>query len=295
MVRDVSHVALRVPDLEASVRHATEINGLREVERSDGVVYLTHGAAHHSLQLIEDMRAALDHVAFEVASVADLERLRGTLADEGVTILAHEPAEPGIGYALRFVAPGGFTFELVADVAKDQPAHYNGTGVRPSQFGHVTLKSPQSKTIAQFAQGVLGFRLSDTIAGAFIFLRCNPNHHALAIAPGPVDQLHHYAWEVDSVGELGRLGDHLYGNEKAFEWGPGRHGPGDNVFTYHLDPAGGVVEYYADLEIVLDDAGRAPRDWPDEPSTHNFWGPLPNGDFLSLGLDPVPAAELSRS
>jgi hypothetical protein len=37
-------------------------------------------------------------------------------------------------------------------------------------------------------------------------------------------------------------------------WGPGRHGAGDNTFSYFLDPNGNVVEYTTELEKVDEDA-----------------------------------------
>ena len=54
------------------------------------------------------------------------------------------------------------------------------------------------------------------------------------------------------------LGDVLEKNNGRFLWGPGRHGAGGNLFTYHLDPAGCVVEYYADLIKIYDEANNAP-------------------------------------
>jgi catechol 2,3-dioxygenase-like lactoylglutathione lyase family enzyme len=41
MIRSLAHVALQVTDLEASVRYASEVLGMREVERVDGRAYLT--------------------------------------------------------------------------------------------------------------------------------------------------------------------------------------------------------------------------------------------------------------
>jgi catechol 2,3-dioxygenase-like lactoylglutathione lyase family enzyme len=65
LIKRMGHVALQVPDIDASVAWATTVMGLREVERDDGVAYLTHADNHHSLQYIAAERAALDHVAME--------------------------------------------------------------------------------------------------------------------------------------------------------------------------------------------------------------------------------------
>ena len=38
-------------------------------------------------------------------------------------------------------------------------------------------------------------------------------------------------------------------------WGVGRHGPGDNVFAYFIDPVGFVIEYTAEVLQVDDTTG----------------------------------------
>ena len=48
---------------------------------------------------------------------------------------------------------------------------------------------------------------------------------------------------------LGRMKDAGH----AIEWGPGRHGPGDNAFNYFIDPFGIVIEYTAEVEQIDDD------------------------------------------
>ena len=65
-------------------------------------------------------------------------------------------------------------------------------------------------------------------------------------------------------------------NGGAFIWGPGRHGAGGNIFTYHFDPAGAIVEYCADLYRVWDEATYVPGRWSlDDPRFANLWGPGP--------------------
>lgn len=291
MFARAGHLALRVPDLDASVAHATSLMGLLEVERVDGVSYLTAGSEHHSLQLIADSETAVDHMAFEVAGDAALAELRRRLVSEGVEIF-DEPLEEGIEEALRFAAPSGHVFEAYAGMSEGQPP-FDPAGVRPKWFGHFTITATDTAAARRFAEEVLGFRTSDVIAtpaGGFVFMRCNALHHALAVAPGD-DAFHHYAWQVESISDLGRLADLLDPHDVRLIWGPGRHGPGDNLFTYHLDPAGAIVEYYADMEVVVDDDRRPVGEWPDAPRTMNIWGPLPAEDFLAMA---VPLVDRTR-
>lgn len=294
MIKAVGHVALQVPDLDESAGYAVQVMGLREVERRDGCAFLTQGRMHHSLQLIQGSCAALDHFALEAEGSGGLERIRDALARAGARLLSETPQEPGLGQALRFLAPSGMVVEVYAGMEGGQPG-YVPSGVRPRKFGHVTLKSSNVRELQGFLESVLGFKLSDDIGdGTLVFLRCNPDHHGVAIAAG-ADGLHHYAWEVEGLPELGRLGDLLDSQGRCFLWGPGRHGAGDNIFTYHHDPAGAIVEYYADMEHIYDDAARPPRRWDiADRRAANLWGATFTREFIEDGLPQASLPEVRR-
>jgi len=53
-------------------------------------------------------------------------------------------------------------------------------------------------------------------------------------------------------------------------WGPGRHGPGNNLFFMIEDPDGHKVEFSAELELMPHEM--PPRTWPHEQRTLNLWG-----------------------
>lgn len=59
-------------------------------------------------------------------------------------------------------------------------------------------------------------------------------------------------------------------------WGVGRHGPGDNVFAYFVDPNGVVVEYTAEVLQVDDDYRvKGPSEWVWPPGRTDHWGIAP--------------------
>jgi hypothetical protein len=108
------------------------------------------------------------------------------------------------------------------------------------------------------------------------FLRCNDDHHAVVLADSGVDGLNHVAFmmpDLDSVMRgSGRMIDHGY----PIGWGVGRHGPGNNVFAYFVDPFGFVIEYTA--EVLQVDDNYAPHGpdywvWPADRTDH--WGIAP--------------------
>jgi catechol 2,3-dioxygenase-like lactoylglutathione lyase family enzyme len=276
VIKRMAHVALRVPDLDASVAWATTVMGLREVERVGGTSYLTHSDCHHSLIYIQGERAALDHIALEAR---DLDAVAARLREHGIA--AEEAEERGVHRALRFEAPEGHAIEIFAGMDAAGPVH-TGRGVQPRAFGHPMLTCEDTRaTVALFAD-VLGFRLSDDVGdGTLVFLRCGTDHHGIGIALGPRAGLNHYAWGVESLASLGQLGDVLARNGGRFIWGPGRHGAGRNLFTYHFDPAGVLVEYYADLYQVWDEASYEPGRWSlDDHRFANLWGPGPPPEMM---------------
>jgi hypothetical protein len=82
------------------------------------------------------------------------------------------------------------------------------------------------------------------------------------------------AYEVESIDGLMRGAGRLKHNGFNVEWGVGRHGPGDNVFSYFVEPNGFVVEYTAEVEQV-DEATYMAHDatyWREFPGRPCRWG-----------------------
>ena len=52
------------------------------------------------------------------------------------------------------------------------------------------------------------------------------------------ERLQHIAFDVGSLDNVMRNFARLRGLEVECAWGVGRHGPGNNVFSYYTDPAG---------------------------------------------------------
>ncbi len=86
--------------------------------------------------------------------------------------------------------------------------------------------------------------------------------------------------DVDAVMRgVGRLRDH----GMAPAWGPGRHGPGANVFAYFIAPFHAVVEFSTAVDQVPDDYRvGAPEDWTWPPGRIDQWG-LSDKDVEALG------------
>ena len=99
--------------------------------------------------------------------------------------------------------------------------------------------------------------------------------------------MHHVAYEMRDLNHLQTTLDHLAGKEYRLHWGPGRHGPGHNIFTYHRDPDGNTIELFTQLDSMIDEANgyfeprpwhedspQVPKTWEVDIATANSWGPV---------------------
>jgi catechol 2,3-dioxygenase len=283
MISRIGHVGIRVPDLDRSVAHAERIMGLRVSERTADAAYLTCNERHHELVLLKGSTVACDHLGFEVFDPSAFDVLRRRVEDEGLP-LVEAPAEAGVSDAFRFLGPCGFVFEIFHGMERDQPGQYVTAGARPLKFEHITVKSSRKDELEDLLIRVLGLRLSDRSEDEISWLRASEEHHGVSVIRADVDQLHHYAWQVEGFGFMARIGDHLMHHQKTFLWGPGHHGIGDNYFSYFHDDDGVIVEYSSSIQRIEDDRTYTPRRWPDEPLSVNRWGnPPPPSEFVEGG------------
>jgi catechol 2,3-dioxygenase len=246
-------VDLDTTDLKRSEQFYVDVWRLEVVARTAGSVYLrATGPDHHVLALHAATRVALRSVTFRCGDAADLDSIASAAMSYGCEILGL-PAptdEPGGGTLLVLREPQGGVLRFVhGDMV------HAGSGPvadRALRLAHVNINSVDPDAEAAFYEKVLGFRLTDR-SKAMAFVRCNADHHAVVIAQAPANGLNHIAflmpdWE-SVMRASGRLVDHGF----AIAWGVGRHGPGDNVFAYFIDPLGVVIEYTAEVLQVDDD------------------------------------------
>ena len=286
VISAISHLGLRVRDVDAAIELAVEVMGMRPTAEAGEWVGVTCGDAHHSLRYAPGPSNAVDHIGLAANGPAALAEIHSRLLRAGSPILSEEPVGVGFAEAISFRGPEGFVYEVGTQMAGGErtPA---AAGVRPTHFGHVNLHVPDVAAAVDFFCDVLDFRVSEVIEERGVFLRCNSEHHALAFLGGR-GTLHHHAWAVPGVRDLARLGDLLDERGSTLIWGPLRHGAGDNVAVYFEDSAGAVVEVYAEMEHILDEAGFTPRTWSnDDDHWWSRWTKVRSPGFHDLGLPPA--------
>jgi catechol-2,3-dioxygenase len=111
---------------------------------------------------------------------------------------------------------------------------------------------------------------------AFTWLRSDDAHHTIAVVRADTPSLDHYSFDVEGWGALKLWCDRLVAENVELCWGPGRHGPGNNVFVMFEDPDGTRIELSAEMEQYRERWSTIlPRSWTVEPRTTNLWGPTP--------------------
>jgi len=267
-------VALTVPDLAAAEIFYTETWGLVVAEKSHGVAYFRgSGHDHHVLALHEAAGTPqLRLVTLRARSAKSLEHIaQAAIAAGGVVERTGAAFDPAGGQVVVIRDPDGRRIEIVhgdAQRANDVPVPQD----RPIRLAHAVLNSHAVEKTREFFEQALGFVLADRTR-IMAFMNCDNDHHSIALGDTDNDALNHVAFLMPTLDAVMRGGGRLKDKGLPPQWGPGRHGPGDNAFNYFVDPFGIVIEYTAEVEQI--DAtyrvGR-PEDWTWPPGRIDQWG-----------------------
>ncbi|WP_242151272.1 VOC family protein [Sphingomonas sp. BAUL-RG-20F-R05-02] len=277
LIESLRSVQFQVPDLARAEAFYTEVWGLSVADRDDDRLWLRGtGDDSYLLGLRAGGVAAIRDMTFRAASAEALERLAARIREAGlamvkpVGLITNEPAG-GTGFA--FADPRGRTIRIVHGDHRPDAAPLQRD--RPERLAHVNINSTDVDADVAFFEEQLGFRLTDR-SKMMGFVRTNSDHHSVVIAQAPVDTLNHVAFLLPSWEGVMVASGRLVDNGFPIAWGVGRHGPGDNVFAYFVDPFGFVVEHTAEV-LQVDDDYRVggPQDWTWAPGRTDQWGIAP--------------------
>ncbi len=267
-------VALTVPDLAQAEAFYTGTWNLSVAARTGDAIYLRGtGADHHLLALHQAPGPArIRNVTLRARSRAALDEVAQSVVAAGGRLV--EPVapvqEPGGGTAVTVADADGRIFRLVHGDALHADAHEAKD--RPLRLAHAVLNSHAVEATRAFMEQVFDFSLSDRTR-IMAFMRCNSDHHSIALGDTDNDALNHIAFLMPDLESVMRGGGRMRDAGYGIEWGPGRHGPGDNAFNYFVGPFDVVIEYTAEVEQV-DDSYQAgqPSDWTWPPGRVDQWG-----------------------
>lgn len=282
-VSKVAYVGFVTPDVDRMVDYYTRILDFALVDASPDGAFVTTGSDHHCVVLTKGEARARQVVGYEVfEDLADAQR---RLRDAGYAAQRRSDIGPGTPDVLVVEEPATGT-ELHLITAQDPSGVAGYPPLRPTKLGHVAAFTPELAKLQTFYEDILGFRWSDTVGDFFVFLRCNGDHHAANfMASTKREGMHHVAYEMRDPNHLISMLDHLARNDIRLHWGPGRHGPGHNLFTYHKDPDGNTIELFTQIDQIVDEAKgyweprpwhesfpMGPRTWEVDIATVNHWG-----------------------
>ena len=139
---------------------------------------------------------------------------------------------------------------------------------------HLTFSSLDVESFQEFYSKKLGFKITDTVVHkdgnlATSFITSNHEHHTLACFKSKTNGIDHHSYEVGDWNYIKNWCDHFSDHDIKLVWGPGRHGPGNNLFVFIEDPDKNWIELSAEIEIIHN---RKKRAWPQVEKTLNLWG-----------------------
>jgi catechol 2,3-dioxygenase-like lactoylglutathione lyase family enzyme len=138
-----------------------------------------------------------------------------------------------------------------------------------SKLGHVVLRVSDLERSTAFYTQVLGFKVSDVypeemMPGGMVFLRCNTDHHCLALVgagegAAANKELHHLAFEVSTLAEVIRARERLRAHNVKIDF-DGRRRAGCQIAVEFRDPDNHSVEIYWGVDQVGSDGRVRPSD-----------------------------------
>jgi catechol-2,3-dioxygenase len=268
------HLHLHSPDAARLARFYCDVMDMR-AESLHGVGWLVRGPARRLL-FSNGPAGSLAHAGFALRDRDGLEGLRARAEEKGLRA-GH--------FATPFFREGAFSVTdpdgnvVVFGLAAGEPPAPRGIRAR---IQHLTLATMNVRAIEEFYADKLGFGVSDRVLGdkgevMICFMRGNHEHHNLACFYQDRQGIDHHSYEAGEWNTIRDWCDHFAERGVQLTWGPGRHGPGNNLFIFIVDPDGNWIEVSAELEVVH---GRAVTLWPHADRTLNLWGRgrQPSGD-----------------
>ena len=292
----IGFLGLNCANYVKTKNHYMNVMGLPLVAETAEEVYLGCGFGSHALSLHAAEQKGFRHLGLQISGHGPLDDALAVLRSDGVEAAIKPCLLPGVESVIEIADPDGCRLFLYREEVPSA-SHFPIHGIGPQKLGHVAFWVGDAKRSERFYAEMFGFRTSDWIEEVFVFMRCNTDHHTVNFLSAARPGLFHLAFELRDASHLIQSCDLLGKEMLRIDWGPGRHGPGHNLYTYHRDPEGNIVELFAELDVMdSEDLGYFDprpyhRDSPQRPKTWVFspqidiWGAPPPADFMPSRSD----------
>jgi len=286
----LSHVELRVSDLQRSRAFYVDTLGLQVTHEDDEEIYLRamEERGHHCIVLRKADKAEAGFLGFKVFSDEDLDKAADFFKERDLPVAWAQRAYQGRTLLAR--DPHGIPLELYSRMDRLQPIHQKYAlyhGVKPLRIDHFNCFTPNvDESVAFYNE--MGFRVTEYTEDEetkrlwAAWMHRKGNIHDMAFTNGLGPRLHHTAFWVPTPLNIIDLLDLMSttGYLKNIERGPGRHGISNAFFLYIRDPDGHRIELYcSDYQTV--DPDLEPIKWDlKDPQRQTLWGsPAPRSWF----------------
>lgn len=240
------------------------------------------------IRLVPGETTRLTRLGFHLPPGAPLADMAAHLRREGLSADLRSDPYPGIGHSLVLRDPNDIEVELL-DTVPPPVEVPPSPAISPLKLGHVAVYTGDIAASIAFYRDRLGFRVSDWMEDFFVFLRCGPDHHTCNFIASENRGMHHMAFELRDWAHVQTACDWLAGHGYRITWGPGRHGIGHNIFIYHRNPAGQIVELFTELDTMSDEAAGFfdARPWHrDRPQRPKVWSAAEGSNMWGAGPPP---------
>jgi 2,3-dihydroxy-p-cumate/2,3-dihydroxybenzoate 3,4-dioxygenase len=224
-----------------------------------------------------------------VESRAELDRAFAHFSSSGLSPVWLDDEECDrlfIARAFRLVDPViGATWEYFAEMTQVwRRPHCPLTSFHGGK--HFGFYVPDNRAMTRFVCDSMGFVVSDYIGDEAISLVRpwpNPNHHSIGTVarPGAPARLHHVAFMVRDIDDIGRLLNRCKNQDVAIQFGMGRHPTSGSIHLYIYGPDNFVWEYTLGMEQFPEVGSRQPRRMSARPEDYDLWGAVPDDSRAS--------------
>lgn len=318
LLSQLAFVEVTSPKPEESLKFYRDILGLDVSAEAGQSVYLRGWGEffHHTVVLTEGPEPTVARSGWRAEGPDELDECVRRLEAAGAGIGWQDPA-PGRGPTYRYRGPGGHILEVfwewerapIPDAEKSpvptRPRKFEPRGAAVRRLDHVTYNTDDPLRDAEWYRDALGYRFTEfarfdhapnVVLASFV--STTPMSHDLGFIRDSLDRqgtlsgipgrANHLAFWLDQREDVLRAADIYRDAGIEVEYGPGKHGVGENFFLYAREPGGMRVELFSGgyLQYAPD---VFPFEWKVSQGVLNYWSPMQMAPeaFLFVAFPPT--------
>ncbi|MGV2181469.1 VOC family protein [Rhizobium rhizogenes] len=274
LIRQLGVLTFSSANIDAVANDLRQTIGLERRSGSDDTAQLSSNARSCEINYVEGQEDGVVSIGFEAVDSAAVDEIIRRVRSENLDVVRDTPRLSDIEKSITFRTGLGPIFEVHSPVTRQRHRAHHYNPCRIERLDHCTTRTDDPQSFHDLVTRLMGLRLSDrteNFSNAW-YRGADGYHHLLSAGIG--SGLHHYGFAARSVIDMADLADMLAAKGKRLLWGLGRHGAGNNIFSYYRDPLGCIVEVSTSMERIDTDDLREPGIWSnaDKQDLMDLWG-----------------------